>query len=97
MKRILFILLFISALFSQTRTVNAHLLVKGNLLLEGSVDDAHEGIFTVPTLTADRTYTSPDTYVNLGSMMIDPMTTRGDIIYRNSSNVIASIMYLYCR
>ncbi|KKN76989.1 hypothetical protein LCGC14_0364810 [marine sediment metagenome] len=91
MKKFIFALLLIGSLFAQTRTVNAHLLVKGDISMEGNADDAFEGTFTLPSVTADRTWTLPDADLTFGSLLTDPMTTRGDIIYRNSSNVTARL------
>jgi len=40
--------------------------------------------FNATGITADRTYSFPDTS---GTFLLDPMTTAGDILYRNGSNV----------
>jgi len=44
--------------------------------------------FNATGITADRVYTLPD---QTGTLLIDPMTTIGDTIYRNSSNVSARL------
>ena len=91
MKKILIILSFLTIVLAQTHTINAHLLVKGDISMEGNADDDFEGRFTLPSVTADRTWTLPDTDLNFGSILLDVMTTRGDILYRNSSNVTARL------
>ncbi len=67
MKKILFILLFLTLALGQY-TVNSDLLVKGDVSLEGDTNDANEGTIDLPSVTADRTYTLPDRDVNFGDV-----------------------------
>ena len=74
--------------FTGLLDLSGTVLQGGNpLVFEGSTSDAFETTLAITDPTADRTITVPDADVDLSSILTDPLTTRGDIIYRDPSNV----------
>ncbi len=77
-------------IFTGPITVSGSITVEGGspLVLEGATNNAFETTIVVVDPTQDNTITIPDSTI---SILGDPMTSRGDIIVRDSSNLSARL------